>query len=358
MSRFGTLSHHLDEQENSFNLVRLIAALCVILTHAYVLLGHGDLQPLKDATPYTIGRHAVNLFFVLSGLTLTASLDRNPDLIRFVRARALRIFPALFVFGLVFALFLGPFLTRWDLVDYYDDAHTYQYPLSVLFFFNHATPPHGIFTDRPLPESVNGSLWTIRYEVAAYLGLAVAYAVGVLRTRLASSLLLSAAGLAMAFIELVWVGAQDTPFESFSRYGFSFLLGINFYRWRHFIPTSLGSLAPTALLTYAFHGTDLAAPAYIILCGHLGVVLGCRDYGYLSAWARRTDISYGTYIYGWPVQQILVPFCQGLAPVTFAFVSALVVMPIGYLSWWLVEKPALRLKSIDIRRMFSPPLRS
>ncbi len=358
MSHMNTLSHHLGEQRNSFNLIRLVASLCVILTHAYVLLGQSDLQPLKDTTPYTIGRHAVNLFFVLSGLTLSFSLERNPDLIRFIWARALRIFPALFAFGVVFALLVGPFLTRWHPADYFADAHTYQYPFSVLFFFNNATAPHGIFADLPRPGSVNGSLWTIRYEIIAYLCLALAAAVGVLRTRFGSSLLLAAAGLAMAFIELVWVGAQDTPLESLSRYGFSFLLGINFYRWRAFIPTALWTLLPTIALTFALHGTILAAPVYILLVGHLGIVLGCRDYGFLSAWARRTDISYGTYIYGWPMQQILVPFCQGLAPPVFAIISTVAVIPLGYLSWQLVEKPALRLKRIDLRKLMPAPLRS
>lgn len=358
MSHISTLSHHLDEQRNSFNLIRLAASLCVILTHAYVLTGQGDQQPLKDVTPYTIGRHAVNLFFVLSGLTLSFSLERNPDLVSFIWARALRIFPALFAFGVAFALLVGPFITRWAPAEYFTDAHTYQYPFAILFFFDDATAPHGIFADLPRPGSVNGSLWTIRYEIIAYLGLALAATVGVLRTRFGSSLLLSAAGLAMAFIELVWVGAQDTPLESLSRYGFSFLLGINLYRWRAFVPTALWSLLPTAALTYALHGTALAAPVYILLVGHLGIVLGCRDYGRLSAWARRTDISYGTYIYGWPMQQILVPFCQGLAPPAFAIVSAAAVIPLGYLSWRLVEKPALRFKRINLRDLIPAPLRS
>ena len=353
MSYTKTLSYHLDEQRNSFNLIRLFASLCVIVTHAYVLLGLSDQQPLKDVTPYTIGRHAVNLFFVLSGLTLTFSLDRNPDLVRFIWARILRIFPALFAFGAVFALLAGPFITRWGLLDYFNDAHTYQYPFSVLVFFNNATPPHGIFLDHPRPGAVNGSLWTIRYEVLAYLALALAFALSMLRARLSASLMLGAAGLAMAFIELVWVAAQDTPLESLSRYGFAFLLGINYYRWRAYIPTALWTLLPAAGLTYALHGTILAAPAYIVLVGHLGIVLGCRDYGIFSAWARRTDISYGTYIYGWPVQQILVPFCLGMAPALFAVISAAIVVPLGYLSWQLVEKPALRLKAIDLRQVFA-----
>ncbi|MFZ5673171.1 MAG: acyltransferase family protein [Pseudomonadota bacterium] len=351
--RGKTLSNFLEEDSNSFNLVRLVAALCVVLTHAYVLLGLGEFQPLKDSTPYTIGRHAVNLFFVLSGLMLTRSLDRNPQLVRFMWSRMLRIFPALFAFGAIFAMFLGPFLTYWDLADYFVDAHTYQYPFSILVFFNNATPPHGIFLDLPRPGQVNGSLWTIRYEVAAYLALAAGYAVGVLRTRLGTSLLLSAAGLAIAFVELIWIGAQDSPIESLSRYSFSFLLGVNFYRWRSVIPTAWWTILPTAIVTYAINKTGFEAPAFILLCGQLGIILGTRDFGMLSKWTRKTDISYGTYIYGWPVQQIMVPLCRNMAPLTFALVSMLIVMPLGYLSWRFVERPALQLKSIDLRDLIS-----
>jgi peptidoglycan/LPS O-acetylase OafA/YrhL len=60
----------------------------------------------------------------------------------------------------------------------------------------------------------------------------------------------------------------------------------------------------------------------------------------------RTDLSYGVYIYAWPVQQFLI-IC-GLAflnPFVFAIVAALATVPLAALSWFVVEKPALALKS-------------
>ncbi|WP_163066139.1 acyltransferase family protein, partial [Acinetobacter baumannii] len=76
-------------------------------------------EPLGSATSFTLGQHAVNVFFVISGLTLSQSLAHRPDLVRYGVARALRIFPALFVYGFLCAFVVGPLLTVLSLTDYF-----------------------------------------------------------------------------------------------------------------------------------------------------------------------------------------------------------------------------------------------
>lgn len=115
----------LDSERNSLNLVRLVAALAVLISHSFSLqTGLGSSEPLAASTPFTLGQHAVNAFFVISGATLSHSLQRNPNLAQYAWARFLRIFPALLAFGLFFAFVLGPLLTSLRWVDYFADAHT------------------------------------------------------------------------------------------------------------------------------------------------------------------------------------------------------------------------------------------
>lgn len=338
-----TLAECLDEKRNSFNLVRLAAALSVIITHGYLLMGEGDAQPLKSVTPYTIGQHAVNVFFVLSGLMLMRSLARNPSLAAFAVNRALRIFPALFGFGIAFAFLAGPFLSTVSAICYFTEAHTFLYPLDLLIRFHEAEPPHGIFTGLPVP-AVNDSLWTIRYEIMAYIGLAVLFGLGLLRGPLSAMALLAATLVLMVVNTLGWFGAVHTPVEQFARYGFCFLIGINLYHWRKRISNAWMWLIPTALATYVLSDTVFAAAAFIVLGAHVAILFGTRDFGPLTQWTRETDISYGTYIYGWPVQQALITIAHGITPIMLAIVSLLIVPLCGLLSWKYVEAPALRLK--------------
>lgn len=339
-----TLSDSLSENRNSFNLVRLTAALSVLISHAYVLLGQGEIRPLYSWTSYSIGQHAVNVFFILSGLMLTQSLIRDPSVWNFAVARILRIFPALLAFGLFFSFVVGPILTTATLGDYFFEGHTYSYPLDLLFRFYEAEPPHGIFTGLPVPGVVNDSLWTIRYELLAYASLVLMFILGIAKTWPGSALCMLGAMATLVAIKFGWIGGLETPFEQLTRYAACFLIGINLFHWKEHVTTRWWPLLLTFAFTYLAAGTPLAALASILLAAHLTICIGTRSFGRLTAWTQKTDISYGTYVYGWPTQQVLVTFSPALHPVFFAIVSMAIAPVFGYLSWVFVEEPALGLK--------------
>ncbi|MGQ7793838.1 acyltransferase family protein [Faunimonas sp. B44] len=340
------LGPYLDPDRNAFNLVRLAAALCVIVSHAFVIVGgRGTAQPLALLTPFTLGQHAVNVFFVISGLTVAASLDRTPDVLRFIAHRCLRIFPALLAFGLVFAFAIGPFVTGSDLATYFGSADTLGYPFAVPVLLSHAPGPEGVFLTTPLAGAVNVPLWTIEYELLAYAGLATLFALGLLRNGrvLVGLIALCAAALvgvkAAPDILRMWSGALHPPL-----FGLTFLLGVAAYRWRDRVVLSPWLLALLLVAAVALGGTAVGPVAYVALAAYGALYLGTLPMGALARWTRRTDISYGTYIYGWPVQQTLVVIFPGwgLVPLMCA---ALAAAPLaGFLSWSLVERRALALK--------------
>ncbi len=348
------LNSILDGETNSFNLVRLAAALLVVISHSFEIpVGRGAAQPLEYLTPFNLGAHAVNAFFIISGLTLSNSVATRPDLVRFVLARCLRIFPGLMAFGVVFAYVLGPIVTTASLGEYFTDARTYLYPITLPFAFGDAIPPYGVFEVNPVAGIVNDPLWTIRYELAAYLGLALLVAIGLFR---------SVAGLAVACVAVVGyfivfeiypdLGGEVHGFASLARFGFCFMLGVVAFALRDRIVLSPILLGFGAMFLWLLTGTALARPAYLIFTAYFVFVVGSYSFGALSRWTRRTDISYGTYLYGWPIQQTLVFACPGIGVATLMGTTLLLAPLAGLASWCLVEKPALSLKSA--RRQGAP----
>jgi peptidoglycan/LPS O-acetylase OafA/YrhL len=346
MTSRAKLADILNADENSFNLVRIAAALAVLVSHSFLLLAGPDhVEPLGASTPFTLGQHAVNAFFVISGLTLSHSLARNRNLMHYAWARCLRIFPALLGYGLLFALVAGPLLTTWSRLDYFTDAHTWFYPAAVLMQFARATPPPGIFSNLPIADAANNPLWTIKYEIAAYVGLAIVFGLGLFRRTGALLLsLLAAAAIFLLAGEFLREARESAPAYQLGRYGFCFLLGVVAYHFRQQFSLSPWLLALTAGLVVALHGTALEPAAYVVLTAHLVLIAGSLDYGLFTLLTRKSDLSYGTYIYGWPIQQSLIVLIPGLGVAALLLLSVIIAPVFALVSWSLVEKPALRLK--------------
>ena len=65
----------------------------------------------------------------------------------------------------------------------------------------------------------------------------------------------------------------------------------------------------------------------------------------ISSAGRYGDISYGLYLYGFPVQQLVAWRLHGTLPVPVQIVIALIgAGACAFVSWRLIEEPALRLK--------------
>lgn len=342
----------LDADKNSFNLVRLCAAFAVVISHAFSMRnGLVASEPLAFWTPFTLGGHAVNAFFVISGLTLSFSIERSPDLVHYAWSRILRIFPPLFAFGFVFAFIAGPFLTNLHWSDYFGDLHTWMYPFAVLVQFSRAVTPHEIFANAAFPEAANSPLWTIKYEIFAYICLAAFHALGLLGR---ASVLIMATGVTLAILTASAppLGEMEAPwFFQLSRYGFCFLLGMIAYRLRHQISLNPWLLIFTGALAIASTQTILRQAAAIVLVAHIVMLLGARNYGLFTRLSRKSDLSYGVYIYGWPIQQTLVMLLPGMSNSVFLLLSFAIIPLFAIASWNLIEKPVLRLKHVKPRNL-------
>ncbi|MFF7291661.1 acyltransferase family protein [Microbacterium sp. NPDC008134] len=325
---------------NNFDGLRLAAAAAVVIGHAYVLTGAG---PAPSVLGFTIHKLGVAVFFCISGYLIAGSWYRTRSAPRYLWHRLLRVIPALWVLILVTTFIVGPAVSRLSPEDYYRSPTTFEYLLNLTTAATYRLP--GVFEEHVNP-AVNGSLWTIGVEVACYLALlalavlcrrftALGFAVAALVFAVASLSIATKhgplAGLADAAPVAVYffVGALMKSLER---------SGTVTWRPVH----AVFALAAWLLSSAVFPDGNLALSWLLLpLCV---IPLGRASWPVLREGSRFGDISYGVYLWGFLVQQIVI---QVVGSVDLFVNTALVLMITCVLAWLscrLVEQPALSLK--------------
>ena len=343
------LSHYADGRDNNFNFLRFIAAFAVLIDHSFVLIaGTADAEPLRKTLGIALGNIAVDAFFITSGFLVTSSLFARNSALGFIWARILRIYPALLVMVVLCICALGLWFTNLQAGAYF--AH----PRTALFALKNSTLVTGIefylpgvFSSLPWKKMVNGSLWTMPYEIWMYIALAVLWIVcrvfRSLQTRAAGVLILSVAAIALA--AHVWNHFAGHPEDLLFRLAFMFFSGASCFVLRGWIVLSrtLFGVALAALLVSPVH-IDLFFLVYELTFAYVLLWLAYVPAGRVRDFNRIGDYSYGIYIYAFPIQQALVATIAGLSVAGLISLSGLLVITMGALSWHVVEKYALRLK--------------
>ena len=366
VSMFGTrsIAAAYDRKSNSFTPVRLVLALLVLYSHAFALAGQGPGEDqLKAITngQATFGFVAVLSFFAISGFLVTQSAEGIRGrwwMFDFLARRGLRIMPALVVMALIMVAVVGPLSTKysmaaylwtpsyWNPRDWFVDTVTFQ-------AFGWHVRVRDVFADTPVGAAMNGSLWSLRYEVAAYLALVVGAVV--VRRRLG----LIATPLALLFGALVvarFFGLPTTPIHGpwvLSQYddlifcGSAFFSGSVLYLVRDRVPAAPAWIAAAGVVMVA---GMVAGPTRISLLLLPYVVIALAISPRLAAYERRVgDYSYATYLYAWPVEQSIVHLAGPMDPYRLALFAALITVALAIVSWHLIEAPAINLKRVLAR---------
>lgn len=348
--RLGDRLGH-NARANAFDCIRLIAAASVLFSHSYMIsTGSEALEPLYwvSGGQARIGFSAVAVFFVISGLLISQSFDRSSTILSFVRKRALRILPALWVCAILAILVLGPLATTASLSNYFSSSDIALYLRNTLFLLDDH-PLTGVFEDRPMAAVINGSLWTLKYEIACYVLCAILMMLG--RHRKAAVIVAWIASFAIIRIfgdpeNYRWVYYHVMQMANLFRF---FGAGMLMYLYRDQVilnpRRALAALVVVLAMIVVpggfFYEALATLGAYVI------IVLAFRAPAWLAELTRSGDLSYGVYIYAFPIQQLMVPFSQQFAQPWL--VNTLVAMPLtffaAWMSWRFVEKPALSLKA-------------
>jgi peptidoglycan/LPS O-acetylase OafA/YrhL len=336
----GRLVEERDGARNNFDLIRLVAATLVLVSHAFPLSGDKSMgEPLRLWTngQETFGGLAVCAFFFISGFLVTRSLTRSRSLITFTIARALRILPGLAVVVILAALVLGPLTTTLSLGDYFAHSGFAAYFRNIRLDMHYNLP--GVFSRNAL-QAVNGSLWTLSFEVVMYMALPFVLWVAAFSSRLILPLFLLALIGAHQF-ELV-SPASSIHYYYYVHLGQFFLAGVIAYMYRDVIKLS----TPIALVCLCIVIASAVSGGFLLS----RVIAG----SYLLLWlayvapkapeilTRHGDLSYGIYIYAFPAQQLVAEtFAWGKAWQGNIALSLPLTFLLAYFSWRFVEAPSL-----------------
>ena len=321
---------------SGFDYLRFLLATTIICFHSIVTCYGSEVQAQVYSSP--IGASFLGLlpmFFALSGFLVAGSLVRAQNLGVFLGLRILRIFPALVVDTIFSALVIGTIFTVLPLSSYFEHAGFREYFLNIVGNIHYYLP--GVFDSNP-SNKVNGQLWTIPYELECYLLLTGIAFFGIHRRRL------HFLGVSLALFGALQLRTISEEPDNGRALVLCFLLGVAMYlysdriRWnaRMF---ALCAVATVTLLPFPNMMYLVAFPAT-----YTTVYLGLQN---PSKWKflETGDYSYGLFLYGYPIQQILVatvPFARTwYGNIILAVPLALVF---GMLSWHLVEKHALAQK--------------
>jgi peptidoglycan/LPS O-acetylase OafA/YrhL len=340
-----TLRQGYDPRRNSFDVIRLTLAAVVAVSHGIVM--HTGAQPQWGIS--TLGDFAVDGFFVLSGFLVVSSYVRLRSFFRFTWHRVLRIMPGFWVCLLVVALVVAPaaaVLEGLPLSTPFEEPPTAFHFLAVnagLLVNEYGIA--GLLADNPTPYIFIGSLWTLALEAMCYGTLAVLGLLGLLRHR----------WLILGITVLIWILATIQSFgvgvplgDNVLRMLMMFFLGACAQLFADRVPLrwtllvgAIAVFAISATLLENYRVTGAAAFVYLLLYVASRLPHPVR---------LRVDLSYGVFMYHWPLQQLLVLTAAFTLP-TWAFValSLAVSIPVALASWHVVEHPALR------RKDWTPP---
>jgi peptidoglycan/LPS O-acetylase OafA/YrhL len=264
-------------------------------------------------------------------------------LVDYLKKRFLRIYPAFIAALLVCICIVGP-LSRGSIGSYFHEKDTYLF-LRPLFLRNISDHLPGVFTTVPFAGPVNGSLWTIRYEIVCYLIIAALGIAALLKKRAVIAVLFLAVmgvyfarsrGIAIPHVE------EATLMPRLLTY---YLAGTVFYLYRDKIPYSPGVFALVVAGIVVSFVLNISLYTYPLLGTYLLFFIAFCPALRMENFARYGDFSYGTYLYAFPVQQLLIQYMgKSLNPYTLFLLAWLITVPLAAASWYLVEKPFLRLK--------------
>lgn len=324
--------------KNNFDFIRIFAALVVLYSHHYSLTG--KLEP-GFLSISSLGGVAVYIFFSVSGYLVTSSWYNDPNLIRFSIKRFLRIWPAFTLLILTSAFLYGPLLSSLSLKEYFSHENTYFYLRWLWLMDSYYLP--GLFENNLLKNVVNGSIWTIPFEVKCYIVLAFLGFFRVLKNKKVYLTFIS--------LYLFWFFIKINPditkeVDYLTLLSSYFFIGSFLYLFKEFwMDKKIIFICLSFIFSFLLQKIGFYHSSGLILIPITIILFGVSSTPIINNFGKYGDPSYGIYLYAFPIQQIFImkmlPEVNFNLSIFFSYVCTLLV---AYFSWHVVEKRALMIK--------------
>lgn len=334
-----TLNEVSQGRKNNLDFIRFIAAVMVIYSHAFPLsLGEEQTDFLSIITNQQIGFGSlgVSVFFLYGGFLIARSTIRLKYFKEYFKARIIRIFPCLFIVTIFLAFILGPILTEVSVVEYFKSLDTYKYVLNAILILKHNLP--GVFEDNIYGATVNGPLWTLPLEFSCYIICFLIYKIGFLNKKFFKYTLLP---FAVIYV-ILNIQLGNNILQSAMRPMGLFYLGIIYYVYREDIILRKRWVIISVLGLLLTNSLNLLEYGILLFLPYILLYIGFETKKKILIPSKFGEPSYGMYLIGWPIQQVLVQIYGGsMNP----YINFLITLPIdiifGYILFKYVDQPIL-----------------
>lgn len=332
---------------NNFTILRLIAALSVLFGHAYIL-SNGVNQGEDFISNFLVKYYgeslpsiAVDIFFVISGYLIVASYTKHNNSYNYLKARILRIYPAL-ITAVLFCILAGAASTSLSVSQYFMNPEVKEFLFTNAFAINAIKfNLPGVFLNNPYPISVNGSLWTLTIELRLYVLVLIMGILSLLKKN-RFNILFSLFLTTYFFFKESSILANNLRNIELT---LLFFTGSFLYLNKNLIESHFKIwLVITILCGFTFLFSWNVFPLKSIWLVYSVILLATHKRLTNHKLIINNDYSYGIYIYAFPVQQMLAHFFVGIDFLMMLLSSLFLTTSLAFLSWNLIEKPFLRFK--------------
>ncbi len=314
----------------------------VITCHSY-----GPYDPLLLIG--SSGKLVMPIFFFLSGLLITQSIEHSSSNRNFLWRRALRIYPGAWLAILVSACVIGPLVTTLPLRTYFTHPLFFQY-LSNCFLVKVYFYLPGVFEHSIVGPFVNSSIWSLSLEIKLYILLVfttfIPKKICIPLTAIVVLLLVIIGEFFYSPVETRLKDLLSNQFvlSSYTDYTVYFLVGnLCYYLHRHI--TIRNYWLPVIVVAWA---AVLHSPfedlIYFLLLPASVLFFSANQIKWIHAINPKADLSYGIYLWAFPAEQLITNYLHPANLTISFFLILLFITPIAFFSWTIVEKPALGLK--------------